>query len=215
MNKLLTRLNTVVDPVWTEISRIPGEKIPLRVLFTSTEAKAGTTSIAAATAIGLSRNLRVEVALLEANLQSPALADYLGITPDSGLSDVLDGRVPVAKAVRTYDTICEKRLHVLTGGSARLTLPGEFATPIAKETFAYLRASGRYVIVDAPPIFDHSETRLLLREVDAAVLVLRAGTSRREDAQRAIRELQESGVRIIGTVLNRVSHDSMESGQAA
>lgn len=215
MNKLITRLNTLVDPVWTEISRMPGDKKPVRVLFTSTERKAGTTSIAAATAIGLSRNLRIDVALVETNLQSPGAADYLGLPQEPGLSDVLDGRVPVAKAVYAVEALCEKRLHVLPAGSARLTLAGEFATALAKEALAHVGTSSRYVILDAPPLFDHPETRLLLRDVDAAVLVLRAGSSRREDAQRAVRELQESGVRVIGTILNRVSGESMESGQAA
>lgn len=215
MNKLIHRLHTIVDPVWSEISRQRSDRTPLRVLFTSTQDKAGTTSIAAATAIGLSRNLRVDVALVEANLQAPSLAEYLDLPAESGLSDVLDGRLPVAKAVRALEALGEKRLHVLTAGSARLPLPGEFATPAAKDALAHVASLSRYVIVDAPPLFDHTETRLLLREVDAAVLVLRADSSRREEAQRAVRELQESGVRVIGTILNRVSTDSMESGQAA
>lgn len=214
MNKLLSRLNHLVDPVWTEISRQTFDRTPARIMFTSMERGAGTTSLAAATAIGLARNLRVNVALVETNLQSPALAQYLGIQSDVGLSDVLDGRVDVDKAMRRLEALGELRLNVLSGGSARLPLAGEFATPTAKAVFAKLGEGCKYLIVDAPPIFDHSETRVLLRDVDAAVLVLRAGTSRREVAQRAVRELQESGVRVIGTLLNR-SDDADDRDQAA
>lgn len=204
MNKLLSRLNSLVDPVWTEISRQPFERTPARILFTSTERGSGTTSIAAATAVGLARNLRVNVGLVETNLQAPALANYLGIQSEVGLSDVLDGRVDIEQATRRIEALGELRLHVLSGGSARLALAGEFATQAAKSALTKLGEPCKYVIIDAPPLFDHSETRLLLREADAAVLVLRAGSARRDDAQRAVRELQESGVRVIGTVLNRV-----------
>lgn len=214
MNKLLSRLNHVVDPVWTEISRQTFERTPARILFTSTERGAGTTSLAAATAVGLARNLRVNVALVETNLQAPALAGYLDIQSEVGLSDVLDGRVDIDKAIRKIETLGELRLGVLAGGSARLPLAGEFATPNARAAFARLGEGCKYVIVDAPPIFDHPETRVLMRDMDAAVLVLRAGSSRRDDAQRAVRELQESGLRVIGTLLNR-SSDSDGHDQAA
>lgn len=214
MNKLLSRLNSIVDPIWTEISRQPFDRTPARILFTSTQRGAGTTSIAAATAIGLARNLRVNVALVETNLQSPALANYLGIQSEVGLSDVLDGRVDIERATRRLEAVGELRLHVLSAGSARLCLAGEFATQAAKTALTKLGETCKYVIIDAPPIFDHSETRLLLREVEAAVLVLRAGSARRDDAQRAVREIQESGVRVIGTVLNRVVDPSTKD-QAA
>lgn len=214
MNKLLSRLNHLVDPVWTEISRQSFDRTPARILFTSTERGAGTTSLAAATAMGLARNLRVNVALVETNLQAPALAGYMDIQGEIGLSDVLDGRVDVEKAVRRLETLGELRLHILPGGSARLPLAGELATQAAKAALAKLAEGCKYLIVDAPPIFDHPETRVLLREVDAAVLVLRAGRARRDDAQRAVRDMQESGVRVIGTLLNR-SDESTDHDQAA
>ncbi|MDZ4773601.1 MAG: hypothetical protein SGI72_10750 [Planctomycetota bacterium] len=214
MNKLLSRLNHLVDPVWTEISRQTFDRTPARILFTSTERGAGTTSLAAATAIGLARNLRVNVALVETNLQAPALANYLGIQSEVGLSDVLDGRMDIDKATRRLEALGELRLHILSSGSARLPLAGEFATLAAKVALAKLGEGCKYVIVDAPPIFDHSETRILLRDVDAAVLVLRAGSARREDAQRAVRELQDSGVRVIGTLLNRTD-EAADRDQAA
>ncbi|MBL8859729.1 MAG: hypothetical protein JNL28_14580 [Planctomycetes bacterium] len=214
MNKLLSRLNHLVDPVWTEISRQTFARTPARILFTSTERGAGTTSIAAATAIGLARNLRVNVALVEANLQAPALAGYLGIQGEIGLSDVLDGRVDVDKAVRRLEAVGELRLHVLTGGSARLALPGELAAPAGLAALNKLGENCKFMIIDAPPLFDHPETRVLLREVDAAILVLRSGHARREEAQRAVRELQESGVRVIGTLLNRAD-EAIDRDQAA
>lgn len=208
MNKLLARLNPLVDPIWTEISRLTFANGPGRILFTSTERGAGTTAIAAATALGLARNLRVNVGIVETNLSSPALANYLGIPSEIGLSDVLDGRVTVEQATRRIETVGEPHLHVLSAGSARLAQAGEFATELAKNAFAKLAAPCKFVIYDAPPLFDRAETRVLLRQVDAAVLLLRAGHTRREEAQRALREMQDNGVQVIGTVLNRVPKSS-------
>ena len=63
--------------------------------------------------------------------------------------------------------------------------------------------SDALVIVDAPPILEHPESKLLLGCTDQVVLVLRAGHTTRRQAKAALRLIEQSGVPVLGTVLNR------------
>jgi succinoglycan biosynthesis transport protein ExoP len=63
------------------------------------------------------------------------------------------------------------------------------------------------VVVDAPPILHSPEILEIASLGDAVVLVLRAGKTRREVAQRAILSLERAEIRVYGIALNfRVEH---------
>ncbi len=63
------------------------------------------------------------------------------------------------------------------------------------------------MIIDAPPLIDHPESRILLEYVDGVVLVLRARSSESDAAQKTLRFLEEAGVPVLGSVLNRFKSD--------
>jgi Mrp family chromosome partitioning ATPase len=60
-----------------------------------------------------------------------------------------------------------------------------------------------WVIVDGPPVLEAPDALDLASIVDGAVLVVRSGHTKRPVALRATDLLRKSGVRILGTVLNR------------
>ena len=197
--RMLEELPGTHELVWataTRLTHLPG---PTRVLLTSASARAGTTLIATATAIGLTRHRRVAVALLETNVSRPAVASYLGLAP-AGLSDVLDGRAELADVLQTSPDY--PGLVVLTGGTPRPARPGELTTERMDSVLLALARRCRFVLIDAAPLSDHLEARLLLRHADAALLVLRARATTSAGARRAHEILQESGVPVLGAVLN-------------
>jgi Mrp family chromosome partitioning ATPase len=198
---------STADALWANLARAHIEHSPARVLFIGVEPGSGTTSIAAATAIGLARNLRVDVCLVEANLKRPGVANQLGLYASRGLSDVLDGTAELEDCVLQVAG-CQG-LRIVPGGSGRTPFPGEFATAMAADVLRTLTSEGDYVVIDAPPILGNPETRTLLNWVDGVVLVLRAGSTRTGDAKKALRILKESGVPVLGTVLNRFRSESM------
>ena len=55
---------------------------------------------------------------------------------------------------------------------------------------------------DSPPLESRPEVRLLLEEVDLAVLVVRSGATTKKTAKSAAEVLAASGVPVLGTVLN-------------
>ena len=59
-----------------------------------------------------------------------------------------------------------------------------------------------YLVLDAAPVLEHMDTRQLLGHADAAMLVLRARTTRQSDARRALDILAESGTPVLGSIFN-------------
>lgn len=205
----LEELPGISDVVWAALTRLASRKAATTVLFTAAEERAGTTLLAAATAIGLAQHRRVPVCLVETNFRRPALARYMGLE-DRGLSDVLDGRAELAQCLQ------EPRgcpgLLVLTAGSARAPAPGEFTTATMRVTLARLEQLGHFLVLDTAPVLQHVETRLLLGHSDASVLVLRARATRRADAERAQDLLTQSGTQLLGAIFNDARAERLLGG---
>lgn len=201
----VSTLQTLADDLWSSMSRLALSRDKSRILFTSPEAGAGTSTIAAATAIGLAQNLRIPIGLLEIAGGEPSLARMLGLRASPGLSDLLAGESTLAQCQQAVAGV--SGLRVLVAGSSRRFVPGELATQSAKAMLAELTHAHRLVFFDTPPLLDHSVTRLVCQQVDAAVLVLRAGESSKARAAKTLRMLELAGLPVLGAVVNRFSSD--------
>lgn len=197
--RLFEDLPGIVDVVWAVLARSAPGPDPVRLVFAAPDRGAGTTVLAAATAIGLVRNARVPVCLVEANVARPALADYLGLDR-VGLSDLLDGRAELDDCLQS-PRACPG-LYVLTAGTPRRPVSGELATERMRHLLERLGALGRYLVIDAPCLLEHLEARVLARDADGTVLVLRAGATRAAAAAQAHRVLLEAGAPLFGSVFN-------------
>jgi Mrp family chromosome partitioning ATPase len=198
----LEELPGVSDVVWAIVASlddVPTSQRPARLVFVSPETGAGTTLLAAATALGLARHQRVPVCLVETNVERPALASYLGLRT-AGLTDILDGRAEAEECIQNVPGF--PGLHVLTGGTPREPVAGEFTAAPFASILERLDQLGHYVILDAPPALDHFESRRLLQHADGAILVLRAGSTRRDAAECVQRILFEARVPLLGSIFN-------------
>jgi len=205
----LEELPGIPDVVWAAVTRLTSRGGPTTVLFTAAEERAGTTLLAAATAIGLAQQRRVPVCLVEIDFRRPALARYLGLE-ELGLSDVLDGRAELVHCLQEPHGC--PGLLVLPSGSARAPAPGEFTTAAMRATLDGLARLGQFLILDTASVLQHAQTRLLLDRADASVLVLRARSTRRADALRAHDILVESGTPVLGTIFNDARAERLFGG---
>lgn len=196
---LLEELPGMTDVVWATVTRLASERAQMSVLFTAVERSAGTSVLASATAIGLVRHQRVRVCLVETNLRRPALAGYLGLET-AGLADVLDGRAELEDCLQELPGC--PGLFVLPAGTPRAPESGEFTSDRLRSIMAALEQRCSYLVLDAAPVLEHMDTRQLLGHADAAMLVLRARTTRQSDARRALDILAESGTPVLGSIFN-------------
>ena len=58
------------------------------------------------------------------------------------------------------------------------------------------------LLFDAPPVIGVTDAVVLATKVDAVLLVVSAGETRREEAQSAIERLKNVNAHIVGSVLN-------------
>jgi Mrp family chromosome partitioning ATPase len=78
-----------------------------------------------------------------------------------------------------------------------------FDCPGLPAAFAQLRESFDFVIVDLPPVNVYGDALIVGPHLDAAIIVIEADATRVPDVERARRTLERSGVRFVGSVLNR------------
>lgn len=197
--RLLEEIPGIADIVWAVLARVDPANDPARLVFASAERRSGNSVLAAATAIGLVRHLRVPVCLIEANVEHPALAGYLGLR-ETGLSDLLDGRSELEDCLQSPRDC--PGLYVLPGGTPRKPVSGEFATERMHSILERVGMLGRYLVLDAPCLLDHLGSRVLLQRADGALLVLRAGATRMGAASRAQRIVLEARAPLLGSIFN-------------
>jgi len=75
-----------------------------------------------------------------------------------------------------------------------------------EQAIAALTSHADVVIFDAPPVVSATDAVVLGTKVDGVLLVVSAGRTKREHAQRAKELLERVHIRIVGTVLNNAPH---------
>ena len=79
---------------------------------------------------------------------------------------------------------------------------------IDMEILGSLRATAEYVLLDTPPVVPVTDAAVLAPRVDGVLLVLKAGKTKREMAQRAKTLLEKVNARLLGVVLNNAQLDA-------
>jgi Mrp family chromosome partitioning ATPase len=161
----------------------------------------GKTLTAINLSINLAWHLSTSVVLVDMDLRSPSVHRYLGIDTRYGLMDYLNGDVPLVRAgvrpgMERLGVIMNDR--PVANASELLTAP---------ETVGLIeevkRGDDRIAIFDMPPVFAGDDVLAFAPLVDAVLIVLSQGTTKRTMLV-ALRELLQN-VNVIGTVLNRSS----------
>ncbi|MFQ5457274.1 MAG: CpsD/CapB family tyrosine-protein kinase [Myxococcota bacterium] len=161
------------------------------------------TSINLALVMGMSVGKRV--LLVDCDLRTPRVHSTLDVAVEAGLSEVLRGESELDRALYK---IPGENLTVLPAGTVP-TNPAELlATPRMRETLEQLRENFDHVILDTPPALHVADAEIICNLVDGIIFVVRAGSTPREQVQRALENFDRE--RIVGMVLN--SAEDLEPG---
>jgi Mrp family chromosome partitioning ATPase len=159
------------------------------------------------TAINLSINLArqsgTSVMLVDMDLRKPSIHKHLGIAPKYGIGDHLRGGVPLERvAVRPG----LERLGVIVNERSFSNSSEILSSPQVGELVDQVKqGDGRIAVFDLPPVFAGDDVLAFCPMVDAVLLVLAQGTTKRTDLI-AVRELLQN-VNVVGAVLNRSSEE--------
>jgi capsular exopolysaccharide synthesis family protein len=169
-----------------------------RVVFSGTESGSGCSWMTARAALMLAQQGRGSVCLVDCNLRSPGLHQQFSLENHHGLSDALMG----SGSLREYATRLSQNLWLLSCGSTAEDGHGLIGSESMRSRLTELKRAFDYVLIDAAPLNSCNDAVVLGTLSDGVVLVLKANASRRETARRAVQDIQNANVKVLGAVLN-------------
>lgn len=160
----------------------------------------GKTLTALNLAISLAMESQFTVLLVDGNVHEPGLLELFGLPAARGLSDHLLHDTPIDELL-IHPGI--RRLTVLPAGQ-RLINPAELlSSPKMRALAAEFkqRYASRVIVYDLPSLQRAADVLAVSPCLDAMLLVVEAGRTTREEAERAAQLL--TGVPLVGTLLNK------------
>lgn len=165
------------------------------LVITSAVRSEGKTITAINLAIAFSELERHQVLLVDGDMRTPAVENYLNLNPAPGLADLLLGSAGLDDVIRSAGI---RNLSVLGAGQP-VAGPSEIlSAPRIDQLFARLKERFEYVIVDTPPALPATDAGVMAGRADGTLLVLRLEHSTRGHTRDALRTLQDLGANVMG-----------------
>ena len=182
--------------------------LPKIVVVTSAQASEGKSTTSLAMAAGFAR-IGMKVLLIDADLRRPSLHRILGVSGETGLTDLLtsqadaaSGIVEIAQDSASFD--------LLAAGPVPPSPTELVASPRMAQLLETFAADYGVVIVDSPPVLGLADAPMLASIADGTVFVIEAERGRSGSLKAALRRLRSMDPQILGAVLAKF--DSKRSG---
>ncbi len=173
-------------------------------VITSARPAEGKSTVAVNLAVAMAQG-GSKVCLVNADLRRPTIEPLLGISNVNGLATWLEDPT-VTDIMVAVESV--PNLVVVPAGPLPAS-PGELlSTSSMTSLFELLSSQFEVIIVDAPPILSAADASVIAPSTDGTLIVV---DGRRTDTDALLRvrgELERTGGRILGAVLNRDSADS-------
>lgn len=148
--------------------------------------------------------------LVDADLRRPSLHEIFDVTNDYGLTSMMVEETTLDDPPLV--DVGVDNLWLLPSGPLPPNPSGILGSRRMEQVIAALKGRADVVLFDAPPVVAVTDAAVLGTKVDGVLLVVRAGRTRREHAQRAKELLERVHVRIVGAVLNDAPRDIVLGG---
>ena len=171
------------------------------ILITSCYPNEGKSDIALSLAQELG-SIGTKVLLLDADIRKTAYVGRLEVQEEvKGLSQLLSGQAGLQDII--YNTNFPN-MDIIFGGPSAPNPSGLLSENIFKILIKELKDYYNYILIDTPPIGTVIDAAVIGRCCDGAVFLIQPGNVRYRDAQKAFAQLEKSGCRILGAVLNKI-----------
>ncbi len=166
------------------------------LLISSPQAGEGKTAVAVNLAMVVALQ-GMKVLLIDGNLRHPGIAAVFDLAENGGLSELLtreDGD-------RSYIVQAEG-VHILPGGASSIISAEILSSPRLKELLSKAKQTYDIIIIDSAGVMEWADTRILARNADGVLMVLRTDHSNLDMARESKRVLEAVGAHVEGFVLN-------------
>ncbi len=143
-----------------------------------------------------------KVLLVDADLRRPVQHTILGVSNRFGLTNVLLRDVPVEEAIKATSV---PNLHFLPSGRLPRTSLGVLDPKRIGELVGSLKSKYDIVFIDTPPLVGISDSSIIAKETDGAILVVQYRKYPRDMLVKAKNMIESLGVKAVGAVLNNIN----------
>ncbi|MCF7817588.1 MAG: polysaccharide biosynthesis tyrosine autokinase [Kiritimatiellales bacterium] len=143
-----------------------------------------------------------KVLLVDADLRRPVQHTILGVSNRFGLTNVLLRDVPVEEAIKATSV---PNLHFLPSGRLPRTSLGVLDPKRIGELITSLKSKYDVVLIDTPPLVGISDSSIIAKEADGAILVVQYRKYPRDMLIKAKQMMETLGVKTVGAVLNNIN----------
>jgi succinoglycan biosynthesis transport protein ExoP len=182
------------------------ERRPRTLLMTSATPREGKSTTAVHLAVVHSQQKR-KTLLIDADLRRPSIYQYLGLSNDRGLSNVVNGELDWHDALQYTEAL--PWLTVLPAGPASRRAADGLGMTL-KDLLAHAVKEYDLVVCDAPPLLGFAESLQIAKLVDGVVVVALAGQTDRNAVASVLTNLRRLKANVIGLALNEVRADMSE-----
>ncbi|MDT0193810.1 polysaccharide biosynthesis tyrosine autokinase [Arthrobacter sp. AB6] len=170
------------------------------VLVTSSIPGEGKSTTATNLAIAMAESGQ-SVALVDADLRRPMVAEYLGLERNAGLTTALIGKADVNDVLQSWG---DGELYVLTSGQIPPNPSELLGSEKMRQLITRLESVFDAVIIDAPPLLPVTDAAVLAQQVGGVVVVVGTQKVRTGDLEKSLASLQMVHADVLGIVLNRL-----------
>ena len=177
------------------------------ILVTSCIPGEGKTDIAISLAQSIAE-MGKSVILVDADIRKSVMASRLKVSSaDKGLSHFLSGQCTLAEAIVATNV---PKMHLILSGPETPNPTELLESRRFQGMLESMRGVYDYVIIDCPPLGLVIDAAIVGRHSDGAVIVVEAGKTKYRLVQNVKEKLENSGVSILGVVLNKVERKNQK-----
>ena len=170
-----------------------------RLAITSPTPNSGKTTVACNLALGLGRQSDMRSILMDFDLRNPSVSSFFDTTPPHDIGDLLSRKVSFEEQALPFgDNVLVSMTSRPENDPSRLLLAEETSAVIEEIERVY---APDLIIFDLPSVLVNDDTRAFLKNVDCALIVTRANTTRYTQLDTCEREVAEQ-TNVLGVVLN-------------
>ena len=181
----------------TNLQFLTVDNPPRVIVITSASPTEGKSTAAINIALALAEADQ-NVVLVDGDLRRPRIAKYLDVLGSVGMSNVLSGAAPLTEVLQTTKY---PQLTVLAAGPTPPNPSELLGSRTAEKMFGELRTQFDYVIIDSAPLLAVTDGAVLAAHADGALVIVRAGKTKRDQLRHATGILNDVGATVLGGVL--------------
>jgi capsular exopolysaccharide synthesis family protein len=190
----------------TNIIYAPADEPIKSIIVSSPQPGEGKSTTVANLAIAFAQ-LRKKTLLIDADLRKPVQHNVFNIQRGPGLAEYLSGKIDNFNSIIQSTKI--EGLHLVSAGSLPPNPSELLGSGRMSQLVEALENEWDIILFDSPPIVAVTDSSMISSEIDALVMVVKAGSTDRAAVDRALDTISNVRSPLIGAILNSANPQTL------